>query len=201
MSTVSPSRAGLSCPARASERITCLDCRLVRALFFGRARCGLDPRPRDFRDLAEGTEAIGGLSSPKRYLCDTRAVTQEWRFPDRDYGHDNTPPLIDRALRQFVNAKGDVIEQLEQDRKRYGFTIRSEDRLGATRMTFSRSSFFTFLVAEVLCHALSESNSVGVRQRTPHEDAPRRLRRLILLCRLPCPCRSNAFCVHEPKAP
>ena len=172
------SRVELSCARFGKDNLSRLSSR-SRA-FFWPSPVRVGPEAARFRDLAEGTEAMGGLSSPKRYLCDTRAVTQEWRFPDRDYGHDNTPPLIDRALRQFVNAKGDVIEQLEQDRKRYGFTIRSEDRLGATRMTFSRSSFFTFLVAEVLCHALSESNSVGVRQRRRTKDAPRRLRRLIL---------------------
>jgi hypothetical protein len=148
--------------------------------FFWPSPVRVGPEASRFRDLAEGTEALGGLSSPKRYLCDTRAVSQEWRFPERDYTIHNTAPLIERAIRQFVNAKGDVILQLDQDRKKFGFIVRSEDRLGASRMTFSRSSFFTFLISEVICQALSMINSIGVRHRRQTKDAPRRLRRIIL---------------------
>ena len=36
------------------------------------------------RQSAQGTEAVGRLSSPKRHLCDVCPVNQEWRFPDRD---------------------------------------------------------------------------------------------------------------------
>src|SRR4051812_22341768 len=123
---------------------------------------------------------MSGLSSPKRYLCDIRPLNQEWRFPDRDYLADGTSPLIDRAIRQFVNAKGDVIRQLDTDRKRYEFRIRSDDQIGASRLTFSRSSFFTFMVAEVVCHALTMVNNAGVRERRRTKDAPRTLRRVIL---------------------
>lgn len=148
--------------------------------FFWPSPVRVGPEAARFRELAEGTEAVSGLSSPKRYLCDTRAVNQEWRFPARDYGADNTPPPIDLAIRQYVNAKGDVIAQLEQDRRKYKFKIRSEDLLGSMRLTFSRSSFFTFLVSEVVSQALSMINGVGLRERRRTKDAPRRLRRIIL---------------------
>jgi hypothetical protein len=137
------------------------------------------PEAARHRQTAQGTEASTGLSSPKRYLCDTRAVNQEWRFPDRDYAN-NTSPLIDRAIRQFVNLKGDVIAQLDADRKRYGFRVAGDDLVGAMRLTFSRSSFFCFLMAEIVCHALSMINNPAVRESRRTKDAPRKLRRIIM---------------------
>ena len=148
--------------------------------FFWPSPVRVGPEAARFREFAQGTEAVSGISSPKRYLCDVRAVNQEWRFPDRDYGADGTPPLIDRALRQFVNARGDVIAQLEADKKRYGLSVRSDDRIGAGRLTFSRSSFFTFMVAEIIAHAISMINNAGVRERRRTKDSPRFLRRVIL---------------------
>ena len=148
--------------------------------FFWPSPVRVGPEAGRFRELAQGTEAVGGLSSPKRYLCDVRAVNQEWRFPDRDYAADGTSPLIDRTIRQFVNSRGDVIAQLDADRKRYGIRVQPDDRIGASRLTFSRSSFFTFMVAEIICHALSTINNAGVRERRRTKDAPRKLRRVIL---------------------
>ena len=147
--------------------------------FFWPSAVRVGPEAARYRQTALGTEASTGLSSPKRYLCDTRPVNQEWRFPDRDYVN-NTSPLIDRAIRQFVNLKGDVIAQLETDRKRYGFRVASDDLVGATRLTFSRSSFFTFLMAEIVCHALSMINNPAVRESRRTKDAPRKLRRIIM---------------------
>jgi hypothetical protein len=148
--------------------------------FFWPSPVRVGPEAGRFREEAQGTEAVGGLSSPKRYLCDVRPVNQEWRFPDRDYGADGTSPLIDRSLRQFVNSRGDVIAQLDADRRRYGIKVSADDRLGASRLTFSRSSFFTFMVAEVICHALAMINNAAVRERRRTKDAPRKLKRIIL---------------------
>lgn len=148
--------------------------------FFWPSPVRVGPEAARFREMAQGTEAVSGLSSPKRYLCDVRPVNQEWRFPDRDYGADGTPPLIDRALRQYVNARGDVIAQLDADKKRYGLSVRSDDRIGAGRLTFSRSSYYSFMVAEIIAHAISMLNNAGVRERRRTKDAPRVLRRVIL---------------------
>lgn len=148
--------------------------------FFWPSPVRVGPEAARFREVSIGTEAVGGLSSPKRYLCDSRAVNQEWRFPDRDYGPDGTSPLIDRTMRQYLNARGDVIAQLEADRKRYRFQVRSDDLVGAAKLTYSRSSFFTFMMSEIVCHALSMINNASVRNTLKTKDAPRKLRRVIL---------------------
>lgn len=148
--------------------------------FFWPSPVRIGPEAARYRQAAQGNEATTGLSSPKRYLCDTRSVTQEWKFPDRDYGRTGTAPLIDRALRQHVNLKGDVLEQLAADRKRYKFRVAADDQVGATRLTYSRSSFFTFMMTEVLAHAISMINNAAVRERRKSKDSPRKLRRIIL---------------------
>jgi hypothetical protein len=152
--------------------------------FFWPSPVRVGPEAARFRQTAQGTEVVTGLSSPKRYLCDIGAVHQEWRFPDRDYDPFDTGrksnPLIDKAIRQFVNSRGDVIDQLEADRKRYGFSIRRDDTIGAQSLTFSRSSFFTFMVAEILWQTIVMINDVEVREKRSLKDAPRKLRRIIL---------------------
>jgi len=144
--------------------------------FFWPSPVRIGPEAARYRQAAQGNEASTGLSSPKRYLCDTRAVTQEWKYPEGDYGRAGTAPLIDRATRQFVNMKGDVLEQIKSDKIR----VANDDRLGATRLTFSRSSFFTFMMTEIVAHAISMINNPAVRERRKSKDSPRKLRRIIL---------------------
>lgn len=148
--------------------------------FFWPSPVRIGPEAARYRQAAQGNEATTGLSSPKRYLCDTRPVTQDWKFQDRDYGRGGTAPIIDRALRQFVNLKGDVLQQLEGDSKRYKFRVANDDRVGATRLTYSRSSFFTFMMAEIVAHAMSMINNAAVRERRKSKDLPRKLRRIIM---------------------
>lgn len=128
------------------------------------------------RSLAEDTGALTGMSSPKRYLWDCDPVTQEWRFQPRDYAPNGEGPPIERAARRFVNSRGDVIDQLKAEQRRPQNALVSP----ASRLTFSRSSFFTFMVAEVISQALSMINAPGVRARRQHPDSPRVLERIIL---------------------
>ena len=152
--------------------------------FFWPSPVRVGPEAGRFRQEAQGNEAITGLSSPKRYLCDVNSVQQEWRFPDVDYDPAatgrKTNPLIDKAMRQFVNQRGDVIAQLEKDRTTYGFKVKRDDLIGAQNLSFSRSSFFTLMVAEIIWQAIVMVNDVGVRENRGPKDAPRKLRRIIL---------------------
>jgi len=172
------SHVELSQPNFGPEALSRQSARPLAFLWPSPVRVG--PEAARFRELAEGTEALSGLSSPKRYLCDTSAVNQDWRFPSQDYGRDGTPPLIDRAMRRYLNAKGDVIAQLEEDRSRYKISTPEEDLVGTLRLSFSRSSFYTFMVAEMVFQTLSMINSAAFRERRTMKDAPRKLRRVIL---------------------
>ncbi len=157
----------------------CPVCRRARARSSGRAPSVSGPR----RAVPRTRSRDGGDRRPvEPQALPLRCAPREpgVALPDRDYSADGTSPLIDRTIRQYVNSRGDVIAQLDADKKRYGIRVGADDRIGASRLTFSRSSFFTFMVAEIVCHALSTINNAGVRERRRTKDAPRKLRRIIL---------------------
>ena len=137
-----------------------------------------------FREIAEGTEKTSGMSSPKRYLWDTSPVMQPWSFQAQDYDDPDVPPLIQRAVARYMNPRGDVLVEVEREMGLYkSLVLKSEvgDLTGMlSQMTFSRSSFFTLMVGEIVVQALSMINNYQIRQTRAFTDAPRRLNRLIL---------------------
>jgi hypothetical protein len=117
---------------------------------------------------ARGNEGATGLSSPKRYLWDTRAISQVWRFNGvASDGVTNEPP-VSGSFMAFVSEEGEVVRA-------------SRGRAQpAVRARFSRSSLTSFMLAELLLQALSQINSAETRYARSFPDVPRRLRRLIL---------------------
>lgn len=156
--------------------------------FFWPSLVRVGPEASRFRSMQNGTEAIGGMSSPKRYLWDVSAVNQEWRFPERDYTKEGDGPPIEKAVRTFVNANGDVLSQLKKKLDRAFFASlypkgRSIDDLTRSmgaRLTFSRSSFYTLMLVEVVWQAWGMINSERFRSERREKATPRRLRRIIL---------------------
>lgn len=154
--------------------------------FFWPSLVRVGPEAVRYREQAEGTEAIGGLSSPKRYLWDMAAVNQEWRFPAGDYSRDGVGPPVERAARRYLNAMGDAIS-LVKNRKRWAHLFR-RDRVRpgedpekpAQKITFSRSSFYGLMTAEIVAQALSMINDWSVRKSRQQRDLPRRLTRIIV---------------------
>ena len=157
--------------------------------FFWPSLVRVGPEATRFRAQQKGTEALGGMSSPKRYLWDVNQVNQEWRFPEKDYTKEGIGPPIERAVRSFVNSTGDVISQLKNprrsDRKLFQSlypTRRNEDlmRTMGARLTFSRSSFYTLMLVEIFWQAWVMINSERFRSERREKATPRRLRRIIL---------------------
>lgn len=113
-----------------------------------------------------GNEGSTGLSSPKRYLWDTRPTTQGWRFNGRAQDGVTTDPPVSGPFMALVAEDGSVLRQ----------------RRGqpAVRARFSRSSVFTFMLAEILLQALSQINAPGTRAQRRDADKPRQLRSLLL---------------------
>ncbi len=114
-----------------------------------------------------GTEGITGLSSPKRYLWDSRPVNQVWRFNSAENGVGAQEPPVSGPFMAFVTEEGEVLRQ-----RRRG--------TAAVRAKFSRSSLFTFMVGEILVQAITMMNAPAVRGRRRYADVPRQLRRIIL---------------------
>ena len=114
-----------------------------------------------------GNEGASGLSSPKRYLWDDRPSTQGWRFNGRATDGTTTDPPVNGPFMALVDEEGSVLPKgrLKQP---------------AVRARFSRSSMFTFLLAEILLQALNQVNAPGGRAQRRDADKPRRLRSVLL---------------------
>lgn len=150
-----------------------------------------------FRELAEGTEKSSGMSSPKRYLWDTAPVAQPWSFQPQDYDAPDIPPLIQRAVARYMNPRGDVLEEVEgqRDRGLYRSLVQKSEiddlKMMLSQATFSRSSFFTLMTAEIIVQALSMINNYQVRQSRAFTDIPRKLNRIILTLPTAMPVREQ----------
>ncbi len=123
---------------------------------------------------SSNAEGITGLSSPKRYLWDTREQIHEWQFnrfranqgDRRDaQGHE---PAIKGSFFRFLTNSGDAWQQDDPD------------SICATRARYSRSSMMLFYLAEVFAQAITHINSFALRKKRPYTDVPRRLNRIIL---------------------
>ena len=149
--------------------------------FFWPSLVRLGPEAARYRSESEGTEALTGISSPKRYLWDTEPVSQNWRFRNADGKPSDFQPLVERSIYKYVNDRGDVLEQLHDDRKQFRMRVDPDHLVSAESLRFSRSSFFTFMVLELICQAIMMINNPGTRRRDREKDSPRRLRNIIRL--------------------
>ncbi len=113
-----------------------------------------------------GNEGLTGLSSPKRYLWDVRPATQGWRFNGRANDGVTTDPPVSGSFMALVAEDGTV--------------LRPGHGQPAVRARFSRSSVFTFMLAEILLQALGQMNAPGTRAQRRDADKPRHLRSLLL---------------------
>jgi hypothetical protein len=114
----------------------------------------------------QGNEGATGLSAPKRYLWDERPYTQGWRFNGCGLDGSTTEPPVEGAFTKFVAEDGTV--------------LRGRGGRPALRARFSRSSLFTFMLAEILMQALCQINGPGSRAARRDAEKPRRLRRVLL---------------------
>lgn len=113
-----------------------------------------------------GNEGSTGLSSPKRYLWDTRPATQGWRFNGRANDGVTTDPPVSGSFMALVAEDGVV--------------LRPGRGQPAVRARFSRSSVFTFMLTEILLQALAQMNAPGTRMQRRDADKPRHLRSLLM---------------------
>jgi hypothetical protein len=122
------------------------------------------PEAVRLRDQAEGTEALSGLTSPKRYLFDVTAQQQPWRFQQTSYDRLGGPPPLDTAVRNYVGPRGDVKRQINAEsnfyRKKLTYPHEKIDISAyPQRLSFSRSSMFTFMLAEIIWQAFTMINN------------------------------------------
>ena len=121
------------------------------------------------------TDTASGLSSAKRYLWDQAAVEREWRF---SRSGSASLPSIATQTKQIMNEAGD---------------LRSATEPPARDIRFSRSSFMTFMIAELIAHAFSQINNPIERSKRPNSSIPRRLSRVILTIPTAMPAREQSI--------
>lgn len=141
------------------------------AVFHWPSPIRVGPEAMRLAAVARGNQGATGLSSPKRYLWDTRATAQVWRSNGIDPTDGVTvEPPVTGAFMRYVAQDGQVLRAQR----------RSGSLASAQRANFSRSSLMTFLLTEVLLHAISQINSVQSRYARSFPEVPRVLKRILL---------------------
>lgn len=121
--------------------------------------------------LREGTGGNTGMSSPKRYLWDTRARIQPWRFNGRGADSELEPYAKDGIFAGLVNREG---------RARHLMEAEDPENLPPVEAKYSRSSLMSFALSEIFYHTVTMINSPEYRYRRGHYPVPRRLRSIIM---------------------
>lgn len=123
----------------------------------------------------EGNEGATGLSSPKRYLWDREKYEQGWRFNSHYVKTDHEPFATAEPFSSLINEYGEALHCLSDD-----IAAEFERKMPVFHPKYSRSSLMTFMLSEVLMHALMQINSVAQRNKLEHARTPRNLRSIIL---------------------
>ncbi|MBB3772931.1 hypothetical protein FHS55_003556 [Angulomicrobium tetraedrale] len=162
--------------------------------FFWPSLVRVGPEATRLRNQGGGTESLCGMSSPKRYLWDVAASNQAWRFPASDYV-DGTMPPIGLKIRQYLNSNGDVLTQVRKESKLFQTLHPTQSVGGLTKwsaqLTCSRSSVYTFMLAEVIWQAFVMINNPEMRAKRSQSEVPRRLNRIIITLPTAVPTREQ----------
>ncbi|MDR2142047.1 MAG: virulence factor SrfB [Deltaproteobacteria bacterium] len=149
--------------------------------------------PEATRLASNSREEMGptGMSSPKRYLWDTKQRELEWHL--NNYYERHRPveePAVGRgSFLLSVNTAGVPLSVVRGESTSGGrvpiqAVIKSgytqDDDIAAFEARYSRSSLMMFLLSEIIAQALSCVNNPIVRDNREHPDTPRRLQRIIL---------------------
>ena len=157
-----------------------------------RKRPGLGKRPK----AASGV----GHVQPQALSLGHHAGLEPWRFQPKDYDDLGLGPMIDRASRLLMNARGDVLSEVKTERAFTKACHKIGNRQPARFWPAARSFAIVvlhFLVAEIVAQALSMINNFQVRQQRKFTNFPRRLNRLILTRRRRCLSVSSGSCEAE----
>ena len=110
-------------------------------------------------------EKLSTLSSPKRYLWDSRKSKEEWKFI----------VLEGEADEHIINIPG-ISEQLQSD----GQLV--SNGIGGQSYHYSRRSLMSFAFLEMLVQAQTQINSNKYRTDRGDINMPRKVRRIVITC-------------------
>ncbi len=134
--------------------------------FFWPSPVRVGPEAARLGTFSDGTEGVTGMSSPKRYLWDSRARISPWF---------NNPGAPRPPGRTAPRVQGPMVARLSEDGRLAG-----PDNPVGLQPLFSRASIYTLMLSEILLHVICQMNSIGTRRQRRNGDLPRVLRRLVL---------------------
>ena len=115
-------------------------------------------------NLNTGTEKISTLSSPKRFLWDSKPQRQEWEFIQLE-GESNKPIYIE-GISEYINSDGSI----------------DINGHGGGYIRYSRKSLMTLAFLEILAQANIQINSYEQRSHWGNESMPRKIGRVTVTC-------------------
>ena len=164
--------------------------------FFWPGVVRVGPEAARYREQSDGTHAISGMSSPKRYLWDVAASNQDWQYNAALGRTTSANSPIERAMLRFTNKQGDVLSQVKADMRFFTRKLLSPRDVAdvdktSSRTAYSRSSFFAFMVAEIVWQAMAMVNNPQVRARRGQKDLPRQIERIFFTMPTAMPIREQ----------
>ncbi|TRM53423.1 virulence factor SrfB [Achromobacter sp. LC458] len=117
--------------------------------------------------LREGTEGSTGLSSPKRYLWDSRPYDQVWRLNTSSLKGQQEPMATLKPLADLIDDEGRAL-----------YVTKGVESVFETK--YSRSSLMTLMLNEVFTQAVAQINSILYRKDKENAATSRWLRTVIL---------------------
>lgn len=153
----------------------------------------LGPEATRLAQAAREDKGPTGMSSPKRYLWDTRQRDMLWYLNNKYERHGSLEEMA-AARGPFlmqVNVAGVPLAVMPGDDGEENAHFRElpqeikdgldgADNFWAAESRYSRSSMMMFLLGEIIAQAVSAINNPMIREGRGHSDAPRRLSRVIL---------------------
>ncbi len=153
----------------------------------------LGPEAMRLAQAAREDKGPTGMSSPKRYLWDTRQRDMLWYLNNKyeRYGSLEEMAAARGPFLMQVNVAGVPVAVMPGEKGEESFQYRElpqeikdglqgADNFWAAESRYSRSSMMMFLLGEIIAQAVSAINSPMIREGRGHSDTPRRLSRIIL---------------------
>lgn len=131
------------------------------------------------------TEPANTLSSPKRYLWDTKISEKPWEFVSHSndlFGHYKRQHVLISHLNSQFTREGKLVESKKPTDAKEIDTTEFDAGMGV-EPKWSRNSLMTFVMIEIINHAVKQINSHGFRKENDAFLAKcRKLRRIVITC-------------------